>query len=437
MTYINIDIDNETLTHLAVTLSLIWIGVNLKNIHLVLINVRHFFHMVNKVYNDVCNKNPFILDYSDEQKQFEENVQLNVDEHEEKEVEKERYENKYLEKFKKYPNEYLPFTESELLLESKIVEELTKNHIELRNKIIEELLIEQNKLKKIIDRIETAGGPLTEEGLKVMIEYDEYIADFDLEDEDEEYAIIETYDEIKSNLKENKSEVVELEMEDEVTEEKRMEIKKSAYNTIINNRIKGLMNSVLLEMTPVGNVFMRYNFEKESFEYFSNNSIPYRYLEPIGRRYVMTFCCKPLFVDLEDELKRAEVKFDEDKKKEDERLEEEKQKKVMQSISGINTNRSIVAKLKSYNNSSNNASNNPTFVPKNRGTYALPPQIKANLPDVNGGSTSDKRLLKENANRYTWEGRFQDFCPIKKIDKKVVDKKLNMSWAEYKKQMSK
>ena len=61
----------------------------------------------------------------------------------------------------------------------------------------------------------------------------------------------------------------------------------------------------------------------------------------------------------------------------------------------------------------------------------LPPQIQANLPDVN--KTSDKLLLKENANRYTWEGRLTDFCPLKKINKKKFDKKLEMTYADFKK----
>ena len=62
----------------------------------------------------------------------------------------------------------------------------------------------------------------------------------------------------------------------------------------------------------------------------------------------------------------------------------------------------------------------------------LPPQIKANLPDVNK-QTSEKMLLKENANRYTWEGRISNFVPLKKIDKKIMNKQLAMTYAEFKK----
>ena len=58
------------------------------------------------------------------------------------------------------------------------------------------------------------------------------------------------------------------------------------------------------------------------------------------------------------------------------------------------------------------------------------PQIKVNLPNV---KTNDNQLLKENANRYTWEGRLTNFCPLKKIDKKLLDKKLAMTYADFKK----
>jgi len=60
-----------------------------------------------------------------------------------------------------------------------------------------------------------------------------------------------------------------------------------------------------------------------------------------------------------------------------------------------------------------------------------PPQIKANLANVT--QKSEKLLLKEHANRYTWEGRISNFCPLKKIDRKIVDKNLTLTYADFKK----
>jgi hypothetical protein len=69
---------------------------------------------------------------------------------------------------------------------------------------------------------------------------------------------------------------------------------------------------------------------------------------------------------------------------------------------------------------------------KNRQPSAmvLPPQIKANLPVVN--TTNEKQLLKENANRYTWEGRVANLPMLKKVDRKIVDKNYALSFADFK-----
>ena len=72
---------------------------------------------------------------------------------------------------------------------------------------------------------------------------------------------------------------------------------------------------------------------------------------------------------------------------------------------------------------------------KNRqsSSMPLPPQIQANLPNVNSSGPPEKMLLKENANRYTWEGRMSNLSLIKKVEKKHVDKNYEMSFADFKK----
>ena len=173
-----------------------------------------------------------------------------------------------------------------------------------------------------------------------------------------------------------------------------MRLKSREY--IIQKKLDKCMNAYVLEYTPLGNVCMRYNNDKKSFEYFSNNSIPYRYLESVGRKYVTTYWCKPIFVNIEEEIKKAEEKNKEEKEKED------KNKK--------NNPRKMFAQLKSYKET-----------PKNNKTHDQ------------RRDTKEKLLVKENANRYTWEGRLTNFCPLKKIDKKLLDKKLAMTYADFKK----
>ena len=93
-----------------------------------------------------------------------------------------------------------------------------------------------------------------------------------------------------------------------------------------------------------------------------------------------------------------------------------------------NNLKSVMARMKSYNKDTNNNDTKNKSSVKNR---SLPPQIKATVQNIS--QNSEKRLLKENANRYTWEGRLTGFCPLKKIDKKVVNKQLSMTYADFKK----
>ena len=241
-------------------------------------------------------------------------------------------------------------------------------------------------------------------------EYNEDQDDFDIE-------------ELYQDLLKHKEELLKKLDETEKMIMTEKEMRKKAREVIINKKLDKFMDNYILEHTPLGNIFMRYNNDKKSFEYFSNNTIPYRYLEPVGRRYVMTYWCKPIFVDIEEELKRAEIKFDEGVKikmmEEKEREEEIKRNP-----------KKILAQLKKYNKETKDQTMRPM---KNRSNKngILPPQIQANLPDVN--KTTDKQLLKENANRYTWEGRLTNFSPLKKIDRKILDKKLAMTYADFKK----
>ena len=83
----------------------------------------------------------------------------------------------------------------------------------------------------------------------------------------------------------------------------------------------------------------------------------------------------------------------------------------------------VFAKFKNYNKESGTGK-------VNRG--AAPP--KNSIPNNNNTKNTDENvILKENANRYTCEGRLANFSILKKPDRKVVDKKYAMSFADFKK----
>jgi hypothetical protein len=74
-------------------------------------------------------------------------------------------------------------------------------------------------------------------------------------------------------------------------------------------RLERLAVCYLFETTPLGNLIMRYHNKRDTFEYFSDCSIPYRYLETACRTYVITYKCRPLYVDMGAELKEYEQKM--------------------------------------------------------------------------------------------------------------------------------
>lgn len=184
--------------------------------------------------------------------------------------------------------------------------------------------------------------------------------------------------------------------------------------------LEGLANSFIIEKTPLGNVAMYYNAKRESFTYFSDNTIPYRFLEVVARKYVLTYRCTDLYVIMEEELKKYER-----------RLEELEKQKQLEQENNLNTNetnskkakKNVFAKFKNYNKEAGTGRVNKAPPPKNS-----IPQTK-----IDSSENSEKVILKENANRYTYEGRFSNFNPLKKIDRKQIDKKYAMSFADFKK----
>jgi len=365
--------------------------INYKNIY------NKLFFLID-FYNYICDHNPLLIDYYDEMP----SETRNTKEDETAEI-AEKFEEKYLQKFNQFPNEYRCDkielkTEYELV--SKVKSDFEKDNTKKINELQETLLKINNITNGVI--ILEDGSMEFGEPVKTMLLNITDCDDNNNIDFNELYLDLLTIeDRLKTELHNLK--------QTEITDEEAL---RQARELTINAKLEKYMNNYVLEHTPLGNIYMRYNSSKGSFEYFSNNTIPYRYLEPVGRKYVMTYWCKPIFVSLEDELKKAEIKYDEDKKKEEELRNKPRESK------------DYMAKLKSYNNETRQQ----TMMKNQRPN---PPQIKANLANVN--QKSEKLLLKEHANRYTWEGRISNFCPLKKIDRKIVDKNLTLTYADFKK----
>ena len=159
-----------------------------------------------------------------------------------------------------------------------------------------------------------------------------------------------------------------------------------------------LLNCFVIETTPIGNVLMNYNSKKETFDYFSDMSIPYRYLLVVCRKYVKQFNCVSLYV--KSEIKEL-VNNESDKKK---------------SVDPGKKN--VFAKFKNYNVDSK--------VP-----LAGPGPPKNSIPQP--AQQTGPVLLKDKINRFSHQGKFNNFSILKKVDRKLVDKKFAMTFAEFKK----
>lgn len=227
--------------------------------------------------------------------------------------------------------------------------------------------------------------------------------------EEEQISISNKIDELKND---NNNEVVNNSIKHE-------EIVKKAEEFVMNKRWERLMNAYVLENTPLGNVLMRYNVNIEAFEFYSDNTIPYRYLEVVSRKYVIANNCIPLYIDMEETLKETEQKMIE---------QEEIDKKDKENVNNSEKKdkKSVFANLKDYNKpcfSSTSIKNIP------------PPKNSISNIRIDNTNEDKKIILKEKANRYSYQGKIANFDFIKKVDKKLINKRYGMSFSDFKKIM--
>jgi hypothetical protein len=204
-------------------------------------------------------------------------------------------------------------------------------------------------------------------------------------------------------------------------------------------KLDGLSNSFTMENTILGNVIMYWDNKRETFAYYADHIIPYRFLEVIGRKYVITNDCKKIFVDMAEEIRTAEGKLEEKKRQIEVSKQEEQERRDNQGINYMNNmnnnenailekipeKKNVFAKMKSYNTNSSIKAATVSLDSKKSG------QVPKNTA-VNTKPEEDK-ILKENSNRYSYQGRLANFSFLKKVERKVVDKAYALTFAEFKK----
>ena len=306
------------------------------------------------------------------------------------------YEEKYLIKIRNMKNEYV-FSDEELKLQEKKIYEL--------------------KEQECKENLETVYG-LNEKIEELNLRLSDIHEDSKEKKNKDDSIIKKVCDSIQNEINVNKQKIIGIQENKTHIDE----FKKKAQQYIIDEQLKKFNKKIIIEHTPLGNVIMFYNHSKLAFEYYSDLTIPYRYLETVSRKYVLTYDYRPLYIDMEEELKEYERKLQEKEK-------EENIKKIAESKSHVNQMtkpKDVFAKFKSYNKEAGSGRVNTAPPPKN----SIPQNRTNNTLNDNN---SEKLLLKENANRYSYQGKISNFNILQKIDRKVVDKKYALSFADFKK----
>jgi hypothetical protein len=218
---------------------------------------------------------------------------------------------------------------------------------------------------------------------------------------------------------------------EKIEEEEKKELEGEKKEEGKKEEIEISKNNILFETTPNGNILMFYDSKRASFIYYADTAIPYRYLESVARKYVTTYHCLHLYIDMKKEIAEAEKKINDKKLEEKQRLEEEEKKRLEDNDKNKDNEnketkevpRNVFAKLKNYNAGSN------TVIKGNKVAETNPNRNASNTTI----SSKKEYILKENANRFSYEGKMVNYKLLKKPERKVVDKNYGFSFADFKK----
>ena len=101
----------------------------------------------------------------------------------------------------------------------------------------------------------------------------------------------------------------EIQEEPEKLFEDKYSLKNMEYDLSRNNKVT--KNTSVLENTPNGVVIMRYNEDREGFEYWSDTkNVKFDYLETVARKFVIMNFCTNLYIDRRENIKKQQEEFD-------------------------------------------------------------------------------------------------------------------------------
>jgi hypothetical protein len=149
---------------------------------------------------------------------------------------------------------------------------------------------------------------------------------------------------------------------------------KKTKGELTEDFVNTLSLKTITETTPRGDVLMYYSSKLNSFVYHSKTKeIPYKYLETVARKYVIEYKCKKLYIDIRKEYEKGLNKYKQIKEKEENGMNSEN--------NDTNKKKKIFANLKTYNRKG----------------------------EVNNKQKDKIYILKEQANRYSYRGKIEEY----------------------------
>ena len=157
-----------------------------------------------------------------------------------------------------------------------------------------------------------------------------------------------------------------------------------------NNDLPSLKNIFIEENTPRGIIFMAYDYDVNSYIYYSKTKdIPYKYLETVSRKYIIENKCLDIFIDYKEEYRKGLQHYVQRMQEKKNLLEKNKeQEKDNQEDNIENKKKNIYANFKSYN--------------------------KLDKNDTKDDTNAKEYILTENSNHYKYQGNIDDYYKMLK-----------------------
>jgi hypothetical protein len=279
-----------------------------------------------------------------------------------------------------------------------LTEEETRIYEETIARIDEKLINDlQQRLSEVNTQLNTIKGFIERENSKELRTYIEEklqisLSNFHDDPNQDTYDMVEDTDyddtdkdkmeEYSKNLIQTYLNMIDITQKTLDNEEEINKLKNAAYQKakqdIINTRLNRYKNTYVMETTPLGNVLMCYDVKKNLFVYYSDKTIPYRYLEVVCRKYVKTFNCRPIYVDMEEDFETIK------------KTHEQNTNETKETTTDTTQKQKVFATFKNYSLETK---------PKNRSANTA-----NNIPNKHQERKEDsKQIIKEKTNQYISE----------------------------------